>query len=155
MIKTSIVISLLLISSSAWAYQFEDYRWGDSLDYINEKITKDGKTNIEREKDTLRFDDTIYDKPCRIIMLFTPKTKQLGHITVRWNPPGPGKVLKRELTAQYGPPNDSDSFLQQYTWRENMYDSDNMLILNCSPDNPVKVQYFGGEYWRKMQGEKR
>lgn len=150
MIKKILVLSIflfLLIYSTAFSYQFEDYKWGTSYDESLRKVEESGKNISKRNDNLIMYSDKIVNSPCDVILGFTPKSKLLATVSVIWNGATVSYDLKELLTKKYGQPRLSGISGEYYFGQG----SDNILLKVTSDTN---CSYFGGIYWDKYNEEK-
>jgi len=97
------------------AAQFEDYKWGSSVSQTKQLLRKKEKNFIE-VKNTIVYEDKILGRKCKVLLIFTPKSKKLAGIVITWNTTYVGDKVKRILEKKYGKPIQPNEFMDKYVW---------------------------------------
>jgi len=104
--------------------QFENYKWGSSIDEV-EGIILSGGFGARRLAGCIpgvSYLNKVFDEEAYIRFFFTPKTKKLHMINVEWdNKPGWENVylvnsILKTLTKKYGKPRDLSKSKEGYMW---------------------------------------
>ena len=127
---------------------FEDYEFGQTLADTKNQLKNKNKnfiSNEEKEEKVLEYSDKIFGESCSATLLFTPKSKLLAGIIVRWDTTSVGANLKNLLTKKYGKPHQPNQFMEKYIWF-------GIVALDYSFIKTDLV-YYGGIYWDKYKQE--
>lgn len=117
LILSSLILLLLFPLSllAVHSYQFENYNWSDSMQEIIEKVeTKGHKLSIKTEKG-LAYEDVIFNEKCEVSFYFTPQSKKLAIINIKWGTKHIGadllNLLKETYSVKFGK---SNEFIDKY-----------------------------------------
>jgi len=157
---TVIAIFTLVLGNcpAVFAYRFEDFQWGSALNQVYERLLNAKKYNLEEGTYFLNYEETIYGYPAHVRVIFTPDTNKLAKVSVIWSDISDMDVwkdIKRQVEKVYGYPNETDNVARQFTWYEGSLINDEKMVLDCGNRNSVVLDYYGGEYWRKFEEERK
>ncbi|MFC1667584.1 hypothetical protein ACFL0P_07000 [Candidatus Omnitrophota bacterium] len=148
-----LMVFVLFFSVNAFAFQFEDFEWGISREDAETIIQDKGKILLfSDDEDEIGYTDTILDKPCQVILFFTPNSKQLAGITIIWKTTAVGKTLKYLLTKKYGQPQQVNEGANFYNWGS--VENYRMLVLEFNSPQTDLI-YYGGNYYKNLEKEKK
>ena len=101
-IVIGIIMGLVMVQT-AYAFQFRDFRWGANMGEV-ERALKSEYEWIRKENDrTIIISDRVANEPAQIDFIFTPKTKILCAVIIRFEKDVNYKLI-RFLTDIYGKP---------------------------------------------------
>jgi len=146
----SLIFTLIGINSAAAEHiKFEEYKWGSSKEEVSQRIHSRGH-KIELEKNSqlnlLKYRAKILKKPATVQFLFTPRSKKLVAIKIKWEDENIGKNLKPIMCKKYGSPRKLDSD-DEYVWR-------NLVYLDFSENETICI-YYSNKYYMKQIEEVR
>lgn len=144
-----LAISSIFISQNVFAYQFENFKWGQSLAEVKEGLRGKNAKEINNNSDIgLFYSDKILSTDCYIALVFSPKSKLLASIMITWKTTSIGNDLKKMLIKKYGIPSRPNHFMDKYYWGE----GHNSLLLNYT-FSETKLIYFGGLFAKRWNEE--
>lgn len=153
-VKLCAALSIVVIGCNAFAYQFDGFQWGGSLERIFNELGG-GKKGLERGTYFLKYEDLVLGYPCRVKLIFTPKTGLLAAVSIDWEEFRIGKKIKKILIERLGSPNKVDNISYQCTWQEGSYEGGDRVVLSYSDSSPINLTYYSGEYWNKFEEERK
>ncbi len=144
-------LGILLLTEAAFAFQFEDYRWGRSIAEIRSLVIKKGKVPLRIKEDRIiKYFDNILGEECTVTLEFTPSSKVLASIRIFFQDKSIGEDIKNLLAEKHGDFDQPNIFFKEYYWRGNSdYDS---IILNYDYAGTTLL-YFGGVFQEKYELE--
>lgn len=152
-----IIVLLLGISSLSYAFQFEDYEWGTDINQVQIQISK------KRPKRNMRFDDErtwvfymdkIFKLDCTVSLSFTPISKRLAFVIIRWKNIDISSDIARILKNKYGNQHNEYGY-DDYKWwgpESNYGNNDNLNLKNDGLD--TILIYQSGDWSQVSQQEK-
>ncbi len=154
MIKKITILGILfsiLFTSSAFAYQFEDFRWGLKMTVAQNRLERKGKDIQTSSSYTLAYSDNIVGERCYVVLIFTPKSQKLAKVKIRWGSGSVGPALLDELTGKYGQANLNNKPMRHYEWERHI--ANQKLVLDYFTS--AELTYFGGQYYTRFQKERQ
>ena len=150
--KKVIVIMFVIIFSFLYvldlqAFQFEQYKWGESYAFILSQLKSERIELIEVSEEKLAYKDDIFGRTCDVNLFFISKTQKLAYIQVVWA--GEGDTIRDLLIKKYGKANKEKGFFDKYVWGSDK--SDQKIVLDYISSGEVKLTYYGGKYYSKYQ----
>lgn len=120
-------ILLLTIPTQSYAdskIQFENYKWGSSIDEVEGIILSGGfgARRLTGCVPTTSYLNKVFDEKAYIRFFFTPKTKKLHMINVEWNNELEweniylANSILKTLTEKYGRPRDLSKSKEGHVW---------------------------------------
>ena len=82
---------------------FENYKWGSSPSEVKKIATSKGH-DVNNLKDASGYISRLLDEEVHVIFHFSPITKELYSVVLRWESTNIRKPLLKILTKKYGPP---------------------------------------------------
>lgn len=141
-----ILLSFLYTHIAFASYKFEDYEWGTSMDNIEQQLKQKKKKIIKESFNTFLYYDKIFDRQCEVRLHFTPKTKLLAIIEIKWNS-DTFSAVSNILESKYGKPFVPE-YKDEFWW--GYWDSEIIVLKPIFTGTSLK--YISGVY--KKQGEK-
>ncbi len=108
----------LFIHAYSYAFQFEDYSWGKSIEEAKELLRKSNKAIVYTGSDKISYRDTISGEPSQVSLLFTSKSQLLFMIQVVFDKYSAAEKVKDTLTKIHGQPMKESSDLDRYIWSD-------------------------------------
>jgi len=146
-------------TSNAYAYRFQDYVWGTPMSKVDaslKKLNEDEGIEYYTKKDvkvsdaTIYYTDSVFGGQCEIFLEFTPRTKLLAKIYIKYPTAFMGLKVLEALKGENGLPNFSSKYKMDYAW--GYVNADERITLNFGNER-IDVVYTGGEFWRKYKAE--
>jgi hypothetical protein len=136
--------------SDIFAFQFNNYKWGESYFILVNQIKAEKKGLIKNTEEKIVYKDNIFGKNCEISLYFTPKGRYLSFIQVVW--PGTDKAseIRDILTRKYGAPHQQKAYVDIYVWFSDI--SEKKIVLDYA-SGEIKLKYYGGKYYTEYQKE--
>ncbi|MFC1752714.1 hypothetical protein ACFL96_04885 [Thermoproteota archaeon] len=154
-LSTLLIFSFLSIN--AFAFQFQDYYWGQ---HLKETMPIVARKAAPQKNDTdqfiiLAYEDNIAGKPCQVFLNFSRLSQSLSAATVLWKTPVAGTSMKNSIENKYGKPskkeiNPKKGVSRSYTWKGRA--ENEVIILEMGSDY-TKAVYFGGEFYNIAEQE--
>lgn len=154
-ITAFIAVLVVLFAAPAFAYNVKGYQWGESLETVKNRLYLGGKKPVFNEKAcTLVYKDTVFNKECKVSLLFTPTTKKLAGIAMTWNDPTVSSDVMNDLKNKYGPstPYAGTNRTREYSvWASPTSRYDRIVLIGDK--KRVTLGYFGGEFYKMYEEE--
>ena len=142
------IFLFLLISHSAFAFQFEDFYWGQTKGEILDLLKENNKEDVNiQTNERISYSDEIYQQPCKITMIFTFENYELAAVFIEWETGTIGDEIQKELIDRYGQPVELESYMKEYRWQGGF--PGERLILDYLGN--AELSYYGGKYYQKYQ----
>lgn len=116
----------LFFPPHASAYNFEDYQWGASIEKLEGQLRQKEKKVFKENSNALLYYDKIFNETCEVRLYFTPTTKLLGIVEIKWET-DVFSAVSTILEKKYGKPYVPD-YEQEFFWG----DTDSKIILKPS-----------------------
>jgi len=139
-----------IVSFSAFALHFENYQWGMTKQEIRRKIESKGVSLPSEIAGALVYNEMIVGQSCKVTLKFTPDSKLLYQVELKWSGTGAGQKMKQILSEKYGPPYAAGDLYKKYFW----YQGSDVLTLNYSTMNTT-LTYASGSIEKKRNAEDR
>lgn len=141
--------------------QFEEYAWGvpeaEAFTAVRQR-----HADAAALLPGIGFRHTLLGEECVVLLLFTPKTRLLAGVALRWESAAVIDKAALWLTQQYGPPLDASERGKKYEWGESRYDTASAYrIIGESAGavilerigNETHLAYYYGPFWNQLMRE--
>jgi len=150
-----LVCILVLISTHLYAapkVQFRDFKWGSSIEEVEEALLKGGfsitviRSKFKRDASNISYSDTVFGEKAHVKLFFTKETEKLYIIIIKWDSIKMGTALQK-LTEVYGKPQqstDDKNDICIYSWIQ-----DEGEIVLIKEQSRVTMGYSSMFYYKK------
>jgi len=107
------------VTSSLFAFQFENFKWEMTLEDAK-KIVMDARKPISQVKKTeVIYNDLIFNTSCKVTLSFTPESKCLNMVSILWQGNTVGQKALGIFSDKYGMPVRSGDLRSCFYWHDN------------------------------------
>jgi len=146
-----VVFFLQLNIARAQEIQFEDYRWGSSIEEVKKQIERKGHVcQTEPDCAAIGYIEEILGEVAEVVFAFTPKTDKLASIRISWESEDLVKRLAEFLITKYGEPKIKNETLNEFCWH------DDMSVLGLRyVSMETELVYFSKKYSASIRAEQQ
>lgn len=142
------VIFTFLYVVDIFAFQFENYEWGENSFLVKTQLNAERKNILSDAGDKIVYNDELFGRACEVNLFFIPKILLLAYIEIVWNSPEAGPEVHDILARKYGEPNQEKDYIEKYIW---FSDTQNLKVVLDYSSGEVKLAYYGGKYYSEYQ----